>query len=63
WKLIINKSDITISNIWGGVLTESDDTYMITPLSWNQVIDAGGTINLGIQTTGIPEANFSYTLE
>jgi cellulase/cellobiase CelA1 len=63
WKLIVNKSDFTISNIWGGEITESGDTYIITPLSWNQIISAGGTVNIGIQGIGTPVTNFSYILK
>lgn len=62
WKLIVNKSDFDISNIWGAEITESGDTYIIKPLSWNQTISAGGTVNFGFQGVGTPVSNFSYTL-
>ncbi len=63
WNLTVNKSDFDISNIWGAEITESGDTYIITPLSWNQTISAGGTVNFGFQGVGTPVSNFSYTLE
>jgi lysophospholipase L1-like esterase len=63
WKLVVNKSDFNISNIWGGEITESEDTYIITPLSWNQTISAGGTVSFGIQGTGTLITNFSYILK
>lgn len=63
WKLIVNKADFTISNIWGGEITELGDTYIITPPVWNQTISAGGSINLGIQGIGTPVSGFSYILK
>lgn len=63
WKLVVNKADFTITNIWGAEISESEDTYIIVPLSWNQAINAGGTVNFGIQGTGPVVTDFSYMLK
>lgn len=62
WKLILNKSDFTITNIWCAEMTETDDTYMITPMSWNTGIAAGGSVGFGFQATGTIPVEFSYEL-
>nr|WP_297935479.1 GDSL-type esterase/lipase family protein [uncultured Lachnoclostridium sp.] len=61
WKLIIDKGDFTITNAWCVELEETDDTYILTPMSWNSAINAGGYTNFGFQGTG-SITNFSYTL-
>lgn len=61
WKLIIDKGDFTITNAWCVELEETDDKYIITPMSWNSTINAGGYTSFGFQGTGAV-TSFSYTL-
>ncbi|SFR97281.1 X2-like carbohydrate binding domain-containing protein [Anaeromicropila populeti] len=63
WKLTVKKSDFAITNIWCAQVTEVGDYYIITPMSWNQSISAGSSVNFGFQGTGTPVADFTYTLE
>lgn len=62
WKLIIEKGDFTITNAWCVELEETDDKYIITPMSWNSTINAGGYTSFGFQGTG-SVTNFTYTLD
>lgn len=63
WTLTIKKADFTITNIWCAEYTETDDAYIITPMSWNSSIAAGSSTNFGIQGTGTFNADFEYVLE
>lgn len=63
WTLTIKKADFTITNIWCAEYTETDDAYIITPMSWNASIAAGSSTNFGIQGTGTFNADFEYVLE
>lgn len=62
WKLVVKKADFTITNVWCAEVTESGDYLIITPMSWNSTISAGGYANFGFQGTGTPAADFEYTL-
>ena len=61
WKLTIDKGDFTITNAWCVEIEETDDKYIITPMSWNSTINVGGYTSFGFQGTG-SVTNFSYTL-
>ena len=63
WKLIVNKDDFDISNIWCAQMTESGEHLIITPMSWNSVINAGSTVSFGFQGVATAPVTFSYTLE
>lgn len=61
WKLTIKKTNFEITNIWCVNLEEKEDSYIITPMSWNKTINANGTINFGFQGNGSIE-QFEYSI-
>jgi endoglucanase len=62
WSLTVNKADFNISNIWNAQQTVSGDKIIITPMSYNSTISAGGTVSFSLQGSGTVVSNFSYTL-
>lgn len=62
WSITVNKADFNISNIWSAQKTEAGDKIIITPMSYNSTISAGGTVSFSLQGTGSVVSNFSYTL-
>lgn len=62
WQLVLDKSEFTITNIWCAEMTETDDTYIITPMSWNADLAAGSSASFGFQATGAVPTDFSYEL-
>lgn len=63
WTLILKKSDFTITNMWCAEYTETEDSYIITPMSWNSSIAAGSSTNFGFQGTGTVNPDFTYVLQ
>jgi prepilin-type N-terminal cleavage/methylation domain-containing protein len=45
WELIFNPNDSTVTGSWSGNFTFSSPNYVVTPLSWNQQITEGTSIN------------------
>ncbi len=63
WSLTVNKADFNISSIWNAQQTVSGDKIIITPMSYNSTISAGGTVSFSLQGSGTAASNFSYTLK
>jgi len=63
WSLTVNKADFNISSIWNAQQTVSGDKIIITPMSYNSTISAGGTVTFSLQGSGTAVTNFSYTLK
>lgn len=61
WKLVISKADFEISSAWCVEVEETDDAYILTPMSWNKTISAGSFASFGFQGTGTM-TNFDYVL-
>ncbi|MBR3770685.1 MAG: cellulose binding domain-containing protein [Clostridium sp.] len=61
WKFVIEKSNFTIINCWCVNLEETEDAYILTPLSWNKTITSKGTISFGFQGTG-DAVQIKYTI-
>lgn len=58
WKILIDKTDFTISSLWCSEYTLSGSTYEITPMSWGTSIDANSSVNFGFCGTGkMPKAS------
>lgn len=63
WKLVVNKADFEISNIWCAEITEDGDKLIITPMTWNSTLAAGSSTSFGFQGVGAPVADFEYYFE
>lgn len=63
WRLILNKDDFNISNIWCAEVTESGDKLIIKPMSWNSTIAPGSSITFGLQGVGTVTSDFEYTIQ
>lgn len=63
WTLKIKKSSINIETSWNITVNESEDYYIITPVSWNASITAGSSIEFGIQGNGSIGNTIDYTLD
>lgn len=62
WKVIISKEDYEIANVWCAEMEETEDAYILTPMSWNQTIQAGSFVSFGFQGTGtITKLNYKIT--
>ncbi|CAM4446738.1 putative bifunctional chitinase/lysozyme precursor [Mycobacterium basiliense] len=42
-------ADESITNVWNGQLVQSGTHYTVTPESWTQTIDPGGSVTVGFQ--------------
>lgn len=63
WTVKIKKEGFTISNIWCGELEETDEYYVITPMTWNTNLAAGGFTSFGFQGVGAIAEDFEYVVE
>ena len=63
WTLKLKKSQITIDNFWCVKVAVVGDYYVITPESWNSVVNAGDGAYFGVQGSGVTTATLDYTLE
>lgn len=63
WKLILKKSELNITSYWCADMTVSGDNQIITPMSYNSGISAGGTTSLGFCGSGACADTIHYTLE
>lgn len=61
WCLKINKNDVKITSSWNMTVEETEDAYLITPLSWNATIAAGGAIEFGVITEGNVNETIHYS--
>ena len=62
WNLKIKKSDLQIDTAYNVNLKENGEYYIITPLSWNSNIPAGGSVEFGVQGSGNIGNTLNYTL-
>nr|WP_297939625.1 cellulose binding domain-containing protein [uncultured Lachnoclostridium sp.] len=53
----------TISNIWCAEVEETDEYYVITPMTWNSNLAAGSFTSFGIQGVGAIADDFEYVIE
>ena len=49
WSLKVNKNDVGIDSSWNVNIKEDGNYYVITPMEWNKVIEAGNAVEFGIQ--------------
>ena len=49
WTLKVNKNDVGIDTSWNVNIVEDGDYYIITPMSWNSIIEPGQAVDFGIQ--------------
>ncbi len=49
WALKVNKNDVGIDSSWNVNIKESGSYYVITPMEWNSVIEAGNAVEFGVQ--------------
>ena len=62
WTIRIKKSDINITNIWCAEVAETDDYYIITPMSWNANLASGGSTQFGLQGAGAIDADLDFEI-
>lgn len=63
WTVKIKKDGFTITNIWCADMEETDDYYVITPMTWNSQLAAGGFTSFGFQGEGAISPDFEYVVE
>ncbi|MBO5621730.1 MAG: cellulose binding domain-containing protein, partial [Butyrivibrio sp.] len=63
WTLKLKKSQLTIDNSWCVKIASEGDYYVITPETWNYVINAGDAAYFGIQGSGEVGTTLDYILE
>ena len=49
WTLKVNKNDVGIDTSWNVNIAIDGDYYIITPMSWNSIIEPGQAVDFGIQ--------------
>ncbi len=49
WTVKVNKNDVGIDASWNVVVEEEGKYYVITPMSWNSVIEPGKSVEFGFQ--------------
>lgn len=63
WTVKVNKSQVKIDSSWCVNIEESGDYYVITPMSWNATIQAGSSVEFGIQGAGSVGSSVDITVE
>jgi len=63
WTVKIKKDGFTISNIWCAEVEETDEYYVITPMTWNSNLAAGSFTSFGIHGVGAIADDFEYVIE
>lgn len=63
WTVKIKKDGFKITNIWCAELEETDDYYIITPMTWNATLATGAFTSFGINGEGSIAEDFEYTVE
>ncbi|WP_026661499.1 cellulose binding domain-containing protein [Butyrivibrio proteoclasticus] len=49
WAVKVNKNDVGIDASWNIKVSEEGNYYVITPVEWNSVIEAGSSVEFGFQ--------------
>lgn len=64
WAIKVKKGDLNINNFWNVNVKEDGDHLIITPLNWNESIDAGKSVEFGLIGAGedIERVTFDYEL-
>ena len=62
WKVIIDKSNFTLSSIWCADSKTSENTYVVTPNDWAKSISAGSSVNFGFCGTGKMPTDSLFTV-
>ncbi len=52
WSLKIDKKDIDIDSSWNVNIKEANGYYVVTPMEWNNTIEAGKSFEFGVQGAG-----------
>lgn len=60
WTLYLNKSEADIQSIWCAKMVTSGNQIVLTPESYNQAINAGGSISFGFNGNGTMPSALSY---
>ncbi len=60
WAVKIKKSDCQIDQSWCVNVSDEGDYYLITPLDWNSIVPAGGSIDFGINGAGEVGESIEY---
>ena len=63
WTLKLKKSQFTLDNSWCVKVATEGDYYVITPESWNSVVNPGDGAYFGFQVSGMTGTTLEYTLE
>ncbi|SET19968.1 X2-like carbohydrate binding domain-containing protein [[Clostridium] polysaccharolyticum] len=63
WTVKIKKDGFKITNIWCADVEETDDYYVITPMTWNSNLSAGAFTSFGFQGEGALADDFEYVVE
>ena len=63
WTVKVNKNDVKIDSSWCVNVKEEGNYYVITPMSWNSTIEAGATVDFGIQGAGSIGSSVGITVE
>ena len=63
WTLTIPKSQLNINASWNVNIKESGSNYVITPVSWNSVIENGASVEFGVQGSGSIGTTISCTVK
>ena len=61
WTLKLKKSDVNVASSWNVNIKENGSYYVITPVSWNSTIPAGGSVEFGICGSGHASSSIGYT--
>lgn len=65
WTVKLSKEQVNIDSSWCVDIEETDDEYILTPLSWNTNVASGATIEFGFlgvgETDGKIEASLEFT--
>lgn len=63
WTVKVKKSEVKIDSSWCVNIAESGDYYVITPMSWNSSLQAGSSVEFGIQGSGSIGTTLDITVE
>ena len=63
WTVKVNKNDVKIDSSWCVNIEESGNYYVITPMSWNCVVQPGASVDFGIQGSGSIGTTVDCTVE
>lgn len=63
WKLTLKNVNFTIDSIWCAEAVKSGTNYVITPFSWNSLINSDGSVSFGFNATGTLPSTFDFTVD